>query len=96
MLHSIAYGIPTHPQQPRRSGHIAPALRQCLLDLRRLRWQYFLWHRFPVLPDNSHRRLWRHQSLTQSGQCLRVDLRAHVQQAHPLHHMTQLSHIAWP
>ena len=38
-LHSIAYGIPAHPQQPRRSGHITPALHQCLPDLRRLRWQ---------------------------------------------------------
>jgi hypothetical protein len=86
-LHSIAYGIPAHPQQPRRSGHIAPALHQCLPDLRRLRWQSFFWHQFQWLPENSHGGLWSPQRLTQTGQCLRVDLSAHVQQGRPLHYM---------
>ena len=42
-LHTIAYGIPAHPQQPRRSGHIAPALHQCLPNLHRLRSPRFFW-----------------------------------------------------
>jgi hypothetical protein len=75
-LHSIAYSIPAHPQQPHRAGHIAPALHQCLPDLHRLRWQCFFWHRFPELPDNSHGGLWSHPRLIQTGQCLRVDLPA--------------------